>query len=188
MRAVSRIEGITVVSSGPHQPGMLDPRALGEKLNVQALLIGRVETGAKGPRLSARLVSTRDGGLLWSSNLDPGRFGGAAVDPVEVLARSVAARLRPTLQFQELPPPVDAGAYREYLHGRYYWSQRSLIGLNAAIEAFDRALEIEPDYVDALVGLAESWLLLALYGAMPPSEAIPRARDLAESRVARRRG
>lgn len=178
MRAVSRIEGITVVSSGPHQAGMLDPRALGETLNVQALLVGRVETGAKGPRLSARLVSTRNGGLLWSSNLDPGASA-VAVDQVEVLARSVAARLRPTLQLQELPPPVDAGAYREYLHGRYYWSQRSLIGLNAAIGAFDRALEIEPGYVDALVGSAESWLLLPLYGAMPPSEAIPRARDLA---------
>ncbi len=179
MRAVSRIEGITVVASGPQEAGEPDPLVLGEKLNVQALLFGRVDSSADGLHMSARLVSTRDGGLLWSSNLDPAASRADGV-PVENLARSVAARLRPTLQLQEFPPPVDPRAYREYLQGRYYWSQRSLAGLNAALESFAAALELEPQYVDALVGLAETWLLLPLYGAMPPSEAIPRSRELAE--------
>ena len=96
-----------------------------------------------------------------------------------VPARAVAARLRPTPQLQTPARAVDATAYRHYLQGRYYWSQRSSIGLAAALESFDAALAVEPDYPDALIGAAETWMLLPLYGAMAPTEAIPTARDFA---------
>ena len=55
-----------------------------------------------------------------------------------------------------------------------------MAGLSAAIDSFNAALELEPDYINALTGLADSWLLMPLYGAVAPNDAIPRAREAAE--------
>jgi tetratricopeptide (TPR) repeat protein len=70
------------------------------------------------------------------------------------------------------------------LRGRYYWNQRSGTGLSSAIDSFNEALEIEPDYPEALAGLADSWLLLPLYRAVEPVMAIPLARGAAERALA----
>ena len=43
----------------------------------------------------------------------------------------------------------------------------------AAIESFEAALDRQPDYAAAWVGLADSWLLTPLYGAVPASRGDP---------------
>ena len=136
-------------------------------------------SGATGSALGARLVAVDDGTLLWSATFES-EYEFSSGDQVQEFARQLAVRLRPTLQLGERKADVNQRAYSYYLQGRYYWSQRSAIGLEAAIAAFNAALEIEVDYADALLGSAESWLLMPLYGAMAPDEAIPKARDLAE--------
>jgi serine/threonine-protein kinase len=178
MRAVSRVEGITVVASGPAS-GVIEPQEQGNRLNVQALLLTRLEAMPKGSRMSARLVATDDGALLWQSSF-ASTDAIVSSSQVEKLARQVAVRLRPALQLRDQKKQVDEPAYAAYLRGRYYWSQRSAVGLEAAIVAFNEALEINPDYADAMLGAAESWLLLPLYGAMSPMEAIPSARALSQ--------
>jgi len=178
MRAVSRIEGVTVVSSNA-DPDDIDIQSHGEDLNVEALLLTRLEPTSTGSALSARLVAVSDGTLLWSATVES-QYEFSSGNQVPELARRLAVRLRPALQLGEKRSTVDQRAYSYYLQGRYYWSRRSEIGLEAAIAAFNAALAIERDYADALLGSAESWLLLPLYGAMAPDEAIPKARDLAE--------
>ncbi len=177
IEAVSRIEGVTVVTLS-EPPSPIGEAALGKELNVEAVIAGRLERRSGANRLIARLVATNDGRLLWSSTVDSSTAISDS-SQAERLARQVARRLRPMLQLQDLPEPVDSAAYRHYLQGRYYWSQRSAVALAAAIDAFEAALQIEPDYTNALVGAAESWLLLPLYGSVPPSDAIPEARRLA---------
>jgi hypothetical protein len=93
----------------------------------------------------------------------------------------VAKRLWARLQVGESVQAVDRAAYQHYLRGRYYWNQRSSVALAAAVRNYDAALELEPDYVDALLGLADSWLVMPLYNSrMSPREAIPKARAAAE--------
>ena len=177
IRAVSRIEGITVVSSSTDGDD-LDIRTHGAELNVEALLLSRLERSESGSALSARLVAVSDGTVLWSTavNSDVPFTTGTQV---QELTRQLAGRLRPTLQLVERYSTVDERAYSHYLQGRFYWAQRTPIGLEAAIASYEKALAIEPDYVDALLGSAESWLLMPLYGAMAPKEAIPTARQFA---------
>lgn len=178
MRAVSRVEGVTVVAS-PQTARDLDLIEHGERLNVDALLLTRLEKESAGSRLNAQLVAVGDGALLWHASFDSptSPVGG---EQVEDLARQVALRLRPTLQLPADATPVDERAYASYLRGRYHWSQRSAASLEAAIEAFENALQIVPGYTDAMVGAAESWLLLPLYGASPPTQVIPNARAMAQ--------
>ncbi|HSM60131.1 MAG TPA: tetratricopeptide repeat protein, partial [Longimicrobiales bacterium] len=79
---------------------------------------------------------------------------------------------------------TSAEAYEAYLQGRFFWSRRTRQGLERAIELFDRALAIDPEYAPANAGLAEAFLLLPQYGSMPVSEAVPRARRAAEAALA----
>jgi DNA-binding winged helix-turn-helix (wHTH) protein/tetratricopeptide (TPR) repeat protein/TolB-like protein len=188
-RTVSRIEGLTVVAPGSAErfSDRSDPGEIGRRLGVGAVLASQLHRVGDLSGLRAQLVSTGDGTVLWSVEVPP-----TAVDleprRIEQLAVSVARRLWANLQLREPSAVVDGEAYRHYLRGRYYWNQRSIAGLEAAIESYERALAIEPGYVDALVGLADSWLLLPLYGAVPPAEAIPKAREAARRALERDRG
>jgi tetratricopeptide (TPR) repeat protein len=62
-----------------------------------------------------------------------------------------------------LEPPFNAAAHEEYLRGRYQWNKRNKPGLAKAIRHFQRAIEIDPMYVNAYAGLADSYLLMANY-------------------------
>lgn len=178
VRAISRIEGVTVVTSNTDADN-LDIKSHGEDLGVEALLLTQLQQSPSGSTLLARLLAVNDGSLLWSAAVDSdSQFSSG--DQVQQVSRQLATRLRPTLQLGERKPEVDQRAYSYYLQGRYHWAQRSAIGLEAAIASYAAALAVEPGYKDALLGSAESWLLMPLYGAMAPSEAIPTARQFAE--------
>jgi DNA-binding winged helix-turn-helix (wHTH) protein/tetratricopeptide (TPR) repeat protein len=191
-RTLARIEGLTVVTHsgassdddrGTPPPREADPCVVGRLLGVGALLTSRLARSGERIDLSASLIATGDGSVLWALALPP-----MSADPgpemVEQLAAAVARRLWARLQLDRSEAAVDPAAYRHYLRGRYYWSQRSATGLREAIAAFEQALELQPEYADAQVGLAEAWLLLPLYGAAPPVEAIPRARRAAARALA----
>ncbi|MGH9334635.1 MAG: tetratricopeptide repeat protein, partial [Vicinamibacteria bacterium] len=73
-------------------------------------------------------------------------------------------------------PSPQGEAYESYLKGRYFWNRRTAEGLRRAIEYFQRAIEIAPDYAQAHTGLADANLLLVEYAGAPPREAAVVAR------------
>jgi tetratricopeptide (TPR) repeat protein len=52
-------------------------------------------------------------------------------------------------------------------------------GTERSIEYFEKAIEKDPDYAMAYVGLADSYLVLPFYGPFHPKELVPRAREYA---------
>ena len=108
------------------------------------------------------------------------------VVPVEMrneavsLDLQVLARLR-MLPDQELRLPArpvteNADAYRAYLQGRHDWNQRSEEGLKRAIESFQRAVYIDPQFAAAFSGLADSYAALGYLSYVAPGDAFPAAR------------
>jgi len=76
---------------------------------------------------------------------------------------------------------IDPEAYELYLRGRFYWNKRTEEGYNKAIEFFDHAIAIQPDYAQAHAGLADCYALLETYtqGGLSRSETISLARSTA---------
>jgi tetratricopeptide (TPR) repeat protein len=74
----------------------------------------------------------------------------------------------------------NAEAYQLYLKGRYHWNKRTGEGLNRGIQYFQQAIEKDPGYALAYSGLADCYNLLSLYGALPPKEAMPKAKAAAQ--------
>lgn len=181
VRTLARIEGITVVASGSRAAlaGVTDPGDLGRQLGVEAVLKSNLRQGPEVAEMHSRLISAADGSILWTYSLETDLLGPAEAE-VRQLAQAMARQLWAKLQLRGGERQVNPAAYRHYLRGRYHWNQRSAPSLLAAIDSFNSALAIEPEYVDALTGQADTWLVMPLYGAVEPSEAIPRARVLAE--------
>src|SRR5262249_7330605 len=96
------------------------------------------------------------------------------------LARSIAAALEPQLLKGKAPkvrqPTSSMDAHDLYLRGRHHWNKRTAAGLQKAIGLFEQALELDPDYALAHVGLAYAYMLLSEYDQAPASDVIPKAR------------
>src|SRR3989449_2450462 len=95
------------------------------------------------------------------------------------ISKAIANRLQVTLGVEGTPLVTPAtgnlDAYHLYLKGRYYLAQRGL-GLKKALECFDQALALDPQYALAYAGLADACTVLAQYGLAPPNVLRPRAR------------
>jgi DNA-binding winged helix-turn-helix (wHTH) protein/Flp pilus assembly protein TadD len=74
--------------------------------------------------------------------------------------------------------PIHA-AQDAYERGRVAISRRTAENLHAAVEQFQRAVQLSPRYAQAHVGLADAWSLLSSYGLVDPREGMPRAREAA---------
>jgi tetratricopeptide (TPR) repeat protein len=70
---------------------------------------------------------------------------------------------------------VDPAARDLYLQGRYHWDKRTPADLNRAVGYFNQAVARDPNYAPAYVGLANCYILLREFAAMPSEEAFPQA-------------
>jgi serine/threonine protein kinase/Tol biopolymer transport system component/Flp pilus assembly protein TadD len=94
--------------------------------------------------------------------------------------RITADRESPTWQSRNGTDNVEA--YHSYLKGRYCWKKRTDEDVKKSIEYFNRAIEADPNYALAYVGLADAYLVLGGFGiaTLAPKEAYPKAREAAE--------
>lgn len=76
--------------------------------------------------------------------------------------------------------PANIEAYQLYLKGRYFWNKRTAEGFRQAISCYEQAIERDPNYALAFVGLADMWLLIGGYDVASQQSAIPQARLAAE--------
>ena len=87
--------------------------------------------------------------------------------------------MAPKSKMQAAAPTDHPDAYRAYLEGRFWWNKRSKEGFDRAIEFFDEAIRIDPDYALAYAGKAECYCMLAMQVAKP-GPFILKARQAAE--------
>ncbi len=185
INALTQIPGLRVVSrtsSFQFKGRTDDARTIGQRLGVRTLLEGSVRTAGERMRIGARLTNAADGYQLWSAQYDREMKDVFAVQ--DEIAGSILAALRVTLVKADDTPlvPQHKGApevYKLYLKGRHEWNKRTEEGLLRGIEHFQEAIDRDPGYARALAGLADSYVLLGIYGIRSPSEVMPKAKATA---------
>jgi TolB-like protein/tetratricopeptide (TPR) repeat protein len=166
--------------------GAADPGEVGRKLQVRAVLTGRV--AHQGTRLvvQADLIDVRRGSQLWGKRFQSAHRDVLAVQ--EEIAKEITQSMRLKLTGEEEArlvkrPTRDPTAYDLYLRGRYHWNKRSDEGIVKSIAFFEQAIARDPDYALPHAGLADAYRLLAFYGATPPREVLPRAAEAARRAI-----
>jgi serine/threonine-protein kinase len=165
----------------------VDPQTVARELGVQAVLTGRVVRRGDSLSISAELVDARDNSHIWGEQYNR-RVSDILVVQQEI-AREIAERLRLRLTGEERRRVTrnyteNVEAYQLYLKGRYFWNKRTAEGLKKGISYFNEAVEKDPSYALAYVGLADSYSLLSDYGWLPPNEAYPQAKTAAMQALA----
>ncbi len=153
---------------------------VGRELGVDAVLEGTVLRAGSTVRITAQLLRAANDEHLWTES-----YQGDLRDTLQ-LQESVARRVAESVRVKVTPQeqillrakrPVDPAAHDAYLEGRYFWNKRTGQALTKAVDYFNQAINIDPNYAEAYSGLADSYALLGdwEFGSLAPREAFPRA-------------
>jgi TolB-like protein/DNA-binding winged helix-turn-helix (wHTH) protein/Tfp pilus assembly protein PilF len=161
----------------PEQDALRAGRALG----VSSILEGHMQRDGTRLRVSVRLLEVSSGRQLWADRFDEDVTDIFSVQ--DAIAAKVRAALIPGLAEETtvyVRPTSDAEAYQLYASGRFLRRRADEDGLRRAIIQFERAIERDPDFALAYVGLAECYSILGVFGILAPHDTFPRAIEAIE--------
>jgi len=147
---------------------------IGRALNVNYVLEGTVRRAADKVRITAKLIQISDQRQVWADEYDRTLADIFAVqsEVAESVAKALSLELLPERREQlAKAPTADPEAHRLYLLGRYHWNKRTEDGFRTAITYFQRAIDKDPGYALAYVGLADTHTLLADWAFVGRDEA-----------------
>jgi TolB-like protein/Tfp pilus assembly protein PilF len=181
--ALAQIPGLRVAarsSAFQFKGQSRDIRHIGDALTVATVLDGSVRRDGNRLRITVELIGSADGYHLWSDRFDRDVDDVFAVQTE--IAAAVAVALKGTLAGVRSPVAAvtsrsrDIEAYESYLEGRYHWNKRTEDELQKSVDCFERAIERDPGYAQAFAGMADAYLTLGTYGALPPSDVMARTK------------
>jgi len=161
-----------------------DIREIGKKLNVGYVLEGSVRKDGSRLRVTAQLNSVNDGYHLWSETYERELKDVFTVQ--DEISRSIVNTLEVRLASSSRPARPEPGnleTYDLYLQGRYHWGRWRMEGAEKAIQYYEQAISKDPKYAPAYAGVADSYTWLGFFGALPPSQAMPKARQYAQKAI-----
>jgi TolB-like protein len=183
LNGLSKVAGLKVAArTSAFQLRHEEIPVIGNRLGVETVLEGSVRKEGERVIITVQLINASDGFQVWSQRFEPAMA--SVIDTQEQIARSVASALElrlmddgSRLMSAETDNPV---AHERYLMGRYFWNQRTPGGFLRALELFEEAISLDPDFALGHTGVADAYVLLFEYSMMPPATALPRARAAAE--------
>ena len=185
INALTRVSGLRVAarnSAFQFKGQARDIRQIGEALNVASVLDGSVQKQGDQLRVRVELIGAADGYVRSSERFD--RQVADIFGVQDEIASSVVTMLKGKLAAKEIvpvaPPGRDLDAYTSYLEGRYHWNMRTEDELKKSVACFEQAIERDPAYAQAYAGMADAYVTLGTYGALPAAEVMPRAKQVVE--------
>ena len=185
--ALGAIPGLTVAartSTFALYSSGLSVKSIADSLGVATMLEGSVRRDTGRLRITARLVQARDNAVLWSEVYDVPLRDVFSVQ--EQIARSIAQALNVRLTSSThdsslvLRPTADLEAYDLYLRGRHVRTGATKDRHEQALAYYRGAIERDPNFANAYSGLAETYVNLANFGYVTPTEGFGNANIAAE--------
>jgi adenylate cyclase len=168
--ALGRFSNLLVISkssSFPYRDSNAAPAEIGRLLNARYLLEGSIRRGGNRVRVGARLIEAATGRLVWSETYN------AELDDIfalqDTIGRSVvgAAAVELTRFEREralAKPTSNLAAYEYVLRGRGAWSRETRESNEEAIDLFQRAIDLDPNYADAYAELGGAYVEAVVSG------------------------
>jgi serine/threonine protein kinase/tetratricopeptide (TPR) repeat protein len=187
---LSQIPNLAVMSRSAvfHYKGHdIDPEVIAHALKVDGVVTGRIVQRGDQLIISVELIDAYTNHSLWGDQYDRKVSDVLAVQ--QEITRAISDKLREHLSGEPKKQVAKGGtndpeAYQLYLKGRYYWEKRTQDSLEKAKDYFNQAIEKDPNYALAYVGLADYYDVLPEYAPASISETLPKARAAAQRALA----
>lgn len=173
LRVISRQSVMQFKDTDESLPG------IARKLNVDAVVEGSALLIGERVRITVQLIEAATDVHLWADNYDRDLSDVLAIH--SEVASAIAREIHITVTPEEAARLADVRevnpeAYRLYLLGRHYLGQWVPEALDRAIQYFQQAIELDPQYAQPHVGLATYYGAAAFLGYMPPRFAYEKVR------------
>jgi TolB-like protein/DNA-binding winged helix-turn-helix (wHTH) protein/Flp pilus assembly protein TadD len=155
---------------------------IGQELGVDYLLESTIQAEGSALRVTAKLIRVRDQEHVWTQSYDQPSTNllGLQRQMSAAIAEQIQIRLSPAqLDAVTRRQPRSADAYDLYLRGWNFANQRTPATSRRAIEYFERATAIEPNYALAWSGISQTLSSSPINGDAPPVAVTARAREAA---------
>jgi len=187
LNALTKVDGLQVTSrtsafafKGKHD----DVREIAIKLNVDKILEGSVRKAGNRVRITTQLINAADGYHIWSENYDRDLTDIFVVQ--DEISSIIANRLRENLslskQTEQLvkTPTKNIEAYTLFLKGLYFRSKITPPDMLKAIDLFEQAIQLEPNYAEAYAYIAGTYSYLGATGQVIPEKAFKIVNEYSE--------
>jgi len=144
---------------------------IGNELRAGTLIEGSVRKAGDRVRVTIQLIDARKEDHIWAQSYDK------QLDDVFSIQSDIAERVANELKFKllktekqelERKPTKSPEAYTFYLKGKYFWNERIEESVRKAIEYFNHAIKIDPDFALSYAALADCYSVMAYnYQAEP---------------------
>jgi adenylate cyclase len=186
INALGRFSALTVMSWNavfPHKGKPASPEEIRRSLAVGYLVEGSVRQSGDRVRVTAQLVDTGDGRVLWSARFDEALADVFALQDniTAQIVGALAVRVTQIEQRRVFAKPTENLEAHDYVLRARPALQRPTRANNVEARALlRRATELDPNYAAAYAALAESYLIASSMGwAESPAAFLGRAEELA---------
>ena len=158
-----------------------DVAAVAKDLGVDAVLSGRLLLLGEDLTISVELIDARNMELVWKEQYE------RKMSDLLATQREIATTLTQKMQLKlagnekgiAKKYTSSSEAYQLYMKGRYHWSRRGKADLLKAVESYQAAIKLDPNFALAYAGIAEAYNSLAKNPHLSPNESVPLAKAAA---------
>ncbi|MES1220337.1 MAG: adenylate/guanylate cyclase domain-containing protein [Bacteroidota bacterium] len=178
LNAFTKVDGLQVTSrtsAFAFKGKNTDIREIGIQLNVDRILEGSVRKSGSRVRITAQLINAADGYHIWSENYD--RDLTDIFEVQDEISSIIANKCRQKLTAREKQetlvkiPTKNIEAYTLFLKGLHFHNKITPNDSKKAIEYFEKAIALEPDYALAYAMAASDYAFLGATGQIQPGKA-----------------
>jgi TolB-like protein/Flp pilus assembly protein TadD/uncharacterized membrane protein YkvA (DUF1232 family) len=182
---LSKIRALKVIARTTME--RLDPTLsipeIGTKLGVATVLEGGVQRAGDRVRINVQLIDCSDEAHLWAETYDRELTAANIFSIQSEIATMVADSLRATLSPEEQDriatvPTENLAAYQAYLLGNQRLPKWTTVALTEAVNYFQQAIDLDPDFALAYVGLADAYIRRFQVRGFPPDDTLAKAKAL----------
>jgi TolB-like protein/Tfp pilus assembly protein PilF len=180
---LSKIRSLKVISRTSvmeYRDRTKDLKTIGQELGVATILEGGVQRAGDQIRVSVQLIDAETDAHLWADIYNR-RLTATNIFAIQTdIATAIVDALRATLSMEEerlldTVPTESMAALEAYFRGKQRMARRNSVALAEAVDEFNRAIELDPNFALAYVGLADSYILQNEYSGLPVEEMIANA-------------
>jgi TolB-like protein/Tfp pilus assembly protein PilF len=189
---ISKIRALKVISRTSvmeYRNTTKNLKTIGRELGAATVLEGGVQRAGDRVRINVQLIDAATDEHLWAETYDR-QLTAANIFTIQTeIATAIADALRATLSTEERElldtvPTENMAALEAYFRGKQHMENRLTAALAKAVDEFNRAIELDPNFALAYVGLADSYILQNEYSNLPIDETVAKAQAATDKALA----
>lgn len=183
---LSKLPGLKVIarsSAFRYKGNNVNAEEAARSLGVNCILTGRVLRQGENLQINVELMDARDRTHMWGGQYNRSGRDLMAMqqDIAQEISRTLRLKLSSVQQTRVSNLHTSSGeAYELYLKGRFHWNKRTGESLMKSLEYFNQAIEKDPTYALAYVGLADAYIVIPYFSVVSGNEAYPKAKVAAK--------